>query len=85
MKWVIAALLVLALLAAADRFLLWVESRGWLFYRRRKASSSSASNAMLELHAIFEPEKHHVVVERREMELDEAEAGDPPKHRESNA
>ena len=47
-----------------DRAMLWAEKRGWVYWRRNKASRSAWASAMLELQAILEPDKEHVVEER---------------------
>ena len=60
-----------------------MERRGWIYYRERKASSSSASNAFLEIQALFEPRAEHLVESRRSDEIRAAEdagpGGAPPK------
>jgi hypothetical protein len=66
-----------ALLFALDRLLLRLEKRGYIYYRRRKASPGTVGSAVLEVHALFEPGRRHVV-EERQREPDERPAPDGP-------
>ncbi len=54
LAWAFALPGVLAALYGLDRLGLWLESRGWLYYRRRKPTSSPAS-AWVGLHQLIEP------------------------------
>ena len=63
-------------LYALHRLGLWLERRGWLFYRDRRATTS-ALGGMLELHALLEPGRRYVIEEQRKEQLEEADAGDP--------
>lgn len=67
----------LAGVVVLHRVLLWAERRGFVHYRRR-GSSGALGNAMLELQAILEPAKRHVIEERLRDPAEDAEAGDPP-------
>lgn len=78
MGWALWVLLVVASALVLDRLLLAAEARGWIYWRRRKASSSSSvANAFQTIQAFWEPSKAHSVEERQRMELDEAEDDDP--------
>ncbi|GEM_PF-5591293 len=44
-----------------DRFLLWIEAKGWLFYRKRKSPGGFLGNALLELNTIFQPSSSNVI------------------------
>ena len=76
-QWLVGALIVLGLFAAffwLDRFCLWLEDRGWLYYRRKKPSGSAAS-AWVAMQQFVEPGVKHVVQirqERRSREDEEA-------------
>ena len=69
---------VALLLVALDRLALWMEGRGWLYYRRRKASASALGNAFLEVQALVEPGQRLVLEARREDRVEDHESGDPP-------
>jgi hypothetical protein len=73
--------LVLALLlgGAALHFLaLWLERRGWLYYKHRKSSSTRLGNAFLEIQSILEPNKRHIIAVRDEMKRESEQPGDEP-------
>lgn len=72
--WVVGAVAVLGGLHLAA---LWMERRGWIFYKHTKASSSSASNAFMSVQAIFEPRAEYVVEGRRSDESGAVEDADP--------
>lgn len=57
--WVLAAVLAAFLV---DRLGLWLESRGWIYWRKKKASSSAVGSAILELQNIFESGKAKYVI-----------------------
>jgi hypothetical protein len=57
-----------------DRFLLSCESRGWIYYRTKKASPGSAS-PFLDLLTIYSPSQRHVL-ERRMDEQEERQDED---------
>lgn len=71
--------LVLAVPGAVlvDRLLLAAEARGWIYWRRRQASSTALGSAALTVQAILEPEKAHVVEERRDQGEEEPGDDDP--------
>ena len=57
--WFLAAILVAFLV---DRLGLWLESRGWIYWRKKKSSSSAVGSAILELQNIFESGKAKYVI-----------------------
>ena len=61
---------------ALDRFGLWLEARGWIYYRTTRGSVP-LGRAVLETQALFDPTKRHVL-EATRTEPDEGESGDPP-------
>jgi hypothetical protein len=65
---------VLAALYALHRLALWMESRGWIYYRHKSGSSGSLGSAFLEAQALLEPANRHVLEVRRD---EQAEADDP--------
>jgi hypothetical protein len=44
-----------------DKVCLWLEEKGWLYYRNKKAESGIIGNALLELHALLNPGTRHVI------------------------
>jgi hypothetical protein len=73
--WVVAGV---AAMYALDRLALWMEDRGWIHYRKKHGSSGTLSSAFLELEALLEPTKRHVVEIKRRDESEQYESGDPP-------
>ncbi len=74
--WIAAAGAALFLL---DRILLKMESRGWIYYRRKKPSGTTLGNAFLEIQSLIEPSKKTIVEIRKEDRKEQAESGEPPE------
>jgi O-acetyl-ADP-ribose deacetylase (regulator of RNase III) len=60
------------------RLALWMEARGWLYYINSNPSTSTLSQAFLEVQSIMDPGKKIVLETMREDASDEAEFGGPP-------
>lgn len=71
--WILSTLVALF---AFDRLMLWMERRGWIYWRRRHASPGTLGRAMLEMQSMVEPQVGHQLEE--EERSDEATPGDPP-------
>jgi hypothetical protein len=72
-QWILVGIGVLALLPVVwllDRLGLWLEERGWLFYRKRKPSSSPLSS-LVALQQFIEPGVQHVVQAGRQRRVDD--------------
>lgn len=67
-----------ALLFAADRALLAMESRGWINYRRHGPNLSAARYHMMEMHSLMEPGIQQVIESHYRERKAEDESGDPP-------
>lgn len=72
--WIVGTV---AVLYAMHQGALWMERRGWIFYRDTKATSTSRSNAFMQVQAMFEPRAEYVVEGRRSDETKAAEEADP--------
>ena len=72
--------LALAALYALHRLALWMESRGWIYYRHKRGSSGSLGSAFLEVQALLEPANRHVLEIRgdEQPEADDAAGPDDP-------
>lgn len=57
--WLVVPLGLIAALYWLDRFGLWLEDRGWLYYRRKKPSSSRLSGLVV-LQEFVEPSVKHI-------------------------
>lgn len=67
MNVVIALIALIGGLALLDRALLAAEERGWIYYRKRRASPGTASGAALEMQSLLEPGTRHVADVLREQ------------------
>lgn len=61
MSFIAKIVLVCFFIFALDRLGLWLESKGWLYYRKRKAQGGFVGNALLELNSVFQPSARHVL------------------------
>ena len=73
--WGIAVAAALLLL---DRLFLWMESRGWLYYRRTKSRGGASLYHFLQIHKIYNPEIQEVIEIKYGEEQQEDESGEPP-------
>jgi hypothetical protein len=62
------------LLWGLDRLGLWLEARGWLYYRNRQPTSSPMS-ALFALQKAIEPQVEHVIVAKEQKRRDMADDG----------
>lgn len=78
-KLLVLLVLLPPALYALHRLALWMEGRGWIYYKT-SGSSSTKTNAFLSLQALIEPSKQYVVEERIHQEDDSVDApsGAPP-------
>jgi hypothetical protein len=75
--WLILGLVGIGLLPALwllDRLGLWLEDRGWLYYRKKKPTSSPMS-AWVGMQQFIEPGVKHVVQMGQERRIEDDEAG----------
>ena len=70
---------IAGVLFAFDRLMLWMEKKGWVYWRRSKqGGGSGVGNALLEVQSLIEPNKRHVVEMMREEKKEQADSGAPP-------
>ena len=74
--WGTGALLALL---AFDRLFLWMERRGWIYYRKKSSSPRSVGGAFLEIQSLLEPSKKYVIEIEKEEKKEQAESGEPPE------
>ena len=65
MRLVVTAVTAIAALAAVDQLFLWMERRGWIYWRRRKPDPRGAVLGPID--NVFNPAHEHVV-EQQETE-----------------
>jgi hypothetical protein len=66
------------ILLLIDRLLLTMESRGWIFYRKKKPNQGSVGNAILQIHSILEPAKKYEIEARQEEHEQQDGESAPP-------
>lgn len=64
-----------------DRIALWAEDNGWIYWWRRKASTTSIGATLSDLNTVTNPSAQHVVEARQAKKLEERDNGDPPEVR----
>ena len=65
MRLLVAAVAVIAALTAVDQLFLWMERRGWIYWRRRKRDPRGALLGAID--NVFNPAHEHVI-EQQETE-----------------
>lgn len=73
--WIVGSVVVIFLVHVVA---LWMEGKGWIYYRHKRASSSALGNAFLEVQTLVDPGKRLVLEAKREEHTEEAESGEPP-------
>jgi hypothetical protein len=73
-------LLLYAVAAAAGLFVLhllalWMERRGWIFYKHTRPSSTAVGNAFLEVQKLVEPSRQAQIEQRTGEKREEDEEG----------
>jgi hypothetical protein len=79
--WIVLGLCALPLLVGLDRLLLWMEERGWIYYRKSSSGSGSLSGAVFGgIQEIFEPSAVEIrkEIQRQEDAQNEDEDGASP-------
>ena len=68
-------------LFAFDRLALWAEAKGWIYWRKKKASSGALSSIMAEMNVLTNPGAEHVIVAKDEKKFEDRQNGDddPPR------
>lgn len=67
MKWILGGLGAVVALLLVDRLFSWLESRGWMYWRKSKSPPGDAvSSAILELQSFVDPKVRTVIETRRD-------------------
>jgi len=69
-------------LFALDRLLLALEAKGYVYYRKKKASLRSTGRVLMELHGVIEPRAKNVIEAKQQVVHHHDESG-PPKPEET--
>lgn len=63
-------------LLAVDRLALWAESKGWIYWRKKKASTGALGSALMEMNVIANPSAEHVIVAKDGKQFEQRQNGD---------
>jgi len=74
----VSVVVVAIVLFIADRALLKMEERGWIYYRKKQGHTDRIGEAALRLQAILEPSKQYVIEERKKDLKEQHHSGAPP-------
>jgi hypothetical protein len=78
-KWLIVILIIVGViggLIALDRLLLWMEAKGWIYWRKVKPRGGGLAVGLMAMQQFIEPDVRHVREERDQRRAaDSAEAG----------
>ena len=66
MHLLVTAVAAIAALAAVDQFLLWMERRGWIYWRRRKRDPRGA--LLGPINNVFNPAHEHMIEQQETQE-----------------
>ena len=75
MHLLVTAVAAIAALAAVDQLLLWMERRGWIYWRRRKRDPRGA--LLGPINNVFNPAHEHVVEQQETEERRAVLQGNP--------
>jgi hypothetical protein len=78
MRFLIWGLAIGLALFTIDRLFLWLESKGWMYYRRKKPRGGAAVYHLMQIHSVFEPGFEEVIEIKVQEEKSEDESGAPP-------
>lgn len=76
MEFIKLALLIALGLLILDRVGLWMEAKGWLYYRHKKPSGGGIGNALQEFNAFLNPSTRHVLEVKQKDSRQRDDLGD---------
>jgi len=76
MRWLLGLVLGAAALLVADRLLLAAEARGWVYWRRRRASADALGDALARIHALVEPRAERRLAAEEEVREEREPGGE---------
>lgn len=76
--WISVVVVAGVVVFAGHRLLLWMELKGWVYYRKSGNHSGALGNAFMAVHSILDPESGRAAEHRIHEEKEESESGEPP-------
>ena len=70
LKILLIAVAVLVGLFVLDRLGLWMEARGWVYWRKMKPKGGGLAAGLTAFHELVEPQVRHVAEDREERTID---------------
>jgi hypothetical protein len=58
------------------RLFAWMDDRGWITYTGNPPTYGSLANAFLEVQSIAQPEKQHILKEKKRLRAERYDSGD---------
>ncbi len=78
MKLMIIAAAIISGIVGLHALALWMERKGWIYYKHNKPSRSRLGTAFLEVQSILEPNKKHIIQIKKDEKRATEESGDKP-------
>ena len=78
--WSKILLIVIAVvvgLLAVDRLALWMESRGWIYWRKVKPKGGGLAAGLMAMHTLIESQVRHVIEDRDSRRIAESDGSSP--------
>lgn len=75
--WIIASVLLAAAVFAIHRLLLWMERKGWVYYRHSGSHSGALGSAFVAVQSILDPEAGRAAEYQQHEETAATESGEP--------
>jgi hypothetical protein len=76
--WISVVVIGGGIVFAGHRLLVWMEQKGWIFYRKSGNPSGALGNAFMAVHSMLDSESGRAAEHRLHEEKEEPEAGEPP-------
>jgi hypothetical protein len=79
LEWFMAAAGILGIfgtLFILDRLATWMESQGWIYWRKSKGGTTRMGSAFLGIQEMFDPGKKHIIEARFEIKRKKRDSGD---------
>ncbi len=59
------------------RLALWMETKGWIYYLRKRASPDTMGAAFLELQRMVQPDARHILEIKQNQRVEQHDQGEP--------
>jgi len=81
--WSLAILALIGVgIVLLDQLGLWLERKGWVYYRKVQRKGSTGSNVFMQMQSFIEPQIEKLIEIQQEKRRDERRAGDDDRDEE---